>query len=167
MKTIKQMKQTIQKGFTLIELMIVVAIIGILAAVALPAYSDYTTRARMSEVILIASACRTTVTEFYQSELDFMEYDANQFGCGENPNGPDLTSLVATLVTDGDGQITVSTTDQVSADIQAGSTITLTPQDAADMNFTAMDNAGESPFQWVCESPAGNIEARFLPATCR
>ena len=96
-----------------------------------------------------------------------MEYDANQFGCGENPNGPDLTSLVATLVTDGDGQITVSTTDQVSADIQAGSTITLTPQDAADMNFTAMDNAGESPFQWVCESPNANIEARFLPATCR
>ena len=121
----------------------------------------------MSEVILIASACRTTVTEFYQSELDDTEYVANQFGCGENPNGPDITSLVATLITDANGLITVSTTDEVSADIAAGSTITLTPQDENDADFTAAANAGQSPFQWVCESPNGNIEARFLPATCR
>src|SRR5690349_6057213 len=61
------MKRQLQQGFTLIELMIVVAIIGILAAVALPAYQDYTKRAKMSEVILAASACRTTITEVYQS----------------------------------------------------------------------------------------------------
>src|SRR3989441_3517741 len=62
----RQMR-TLQKGFTLIELMIVVAIIGILAAVALPAYQDYTIRAKMSEVILAMSSCRTSVTEVYQS----------------------------------------------------------------------------------------------------
>ncbi len=61
------MKRQLQQGFTLIELMIVVAIIGILAAVALPAYQDYTKRAKMSEVILAASACRTTITEVYQT----------------------------------------------------------------------------------------------------
>ena len=66
--TIKEsFMKAVQKGFTLIELMIVVAIIGILAAVALPAYQDYTARAKMSEAILAASACRTSVTESTQS----------------------------------------------------------------------------------------------------
>ena len=61
------MKRATQQGFTLIELMIVVAIVGILAAVALPAYQDYTKRARMSEVVLAASACRTAISEVYQT----------------------------------------------------------------------------------------------------
>ena len=63
------MKRTMQKGFTLIELMIVVAIIGILAAVALPAYQDYTVRAKSSELILAAGSARTCVTEAYQNDV--------------------------------------------------------------------------------------------------
>ena len=63
-----QMKQ-IQQGFTLIELMIVVAIIGILAAVALPAYQDYTVRAKVSEIMLAASGQKTSVSEFFQTRL--------------------------------------------------------------------------------------------------
>ena len=77
--------KAVQKGFTLIELMIVVAIIGILAAVALPAYQDYTARAKMSEAILAASACRTSVTEstpafavnMNQSEVDQLRREGN------------------------------------------------------------------------------------------
>src|SRR5258708_19721189 len=76
--------RTIQNGFTLIELMIVVAIIGILAAVALPAYQDYTVRAKMSEVILAASACRTSITEVYQT--GGTPPAANDWGC-ENVTG--------------------------------------------------------------------------------
>src|ERR671924_1674928 len=71
--------RTLQKGFTLIELMIVVAIIGILAAVALPAYQDYTVRAKMSEVILAMSACRTSITELYQT--GGTPPGANNWGC--------------------------------------------------------------------------------------
>jgi type IV pilus assembly protein PilA len=75
----------VQQGFTLIELMIVVAIIGILAAVALPAYQDYTIRARVSEAVLATSQCRTAVSEIYQTGTAAMAADG--WGCGES-SGP-------------------------------------------------------------------------------
>ena len=86
-----------QKGFTLIELMIVVAIIGILAAIALPAYQDYTKRAKMSEAILAASACRTTITEVYQAGNSATPPGANGWGC-ENSAGS-ASKYVDTVVT--------------------------------------------------------------------
>jgi type IV pilus assembly protein PilA len=87
------MKKTLQKGFTLIELMIVVAIIGILAAVALPAYQDYTNRAKVSEVVLAASSARTCVTEIVQSKgfssLDTCQsaFRATQYATGLSVGG--------------------------------------------------------------------------------
>src|SRR5687768_13299713 len=97
------MKQ-IQKGFTLIELMIVVAIIGILAAVALPAYQDYTVRAKISEVILAMSACRTSITEVYQT--GGTPPTANSWGCESGV----ASKYVSGLGTDGNGKVTATVT---------------------------------------------------------
>ena len=91
------MKRNLQKGFTLIELMIVVAIIGILAAVALPAYQDYTIRAKMSEVILAGSVCRTTITETSQTGMSSAPA-GNDFGCDESATSA-KSQYVAALTT--------------------------------------------------------------------
>src|SRR5919108_2538278 len=95
--------KTMQKGFTLIELMIVVAIIGILAAVALPAYQDYTIRAKMSEVILAMSSCRTSITEVYQSGPSTAP-GADGWGC-EILTASQQTKYVSAVHTTADGGV--------------------------------------------------------------
>src|SRR5258708_18361210 len=92
---------TLQKGFTLIELMIVVAIIGILAAVGLPAYQDYTIRAKMSEVILAMSSCRTSITEVFQSGPTTPPA-VNGWGC-EILTASQMTKYVNQVTTDVNG----------------------------------------------------------------
>src|SRR6266550_536785 len=98
--------KTLQKGFTLIELMIVVAIIGILAAVALPAYQDYTVRAKMSEVILGASACRTSISEVFQSASSAPL--ANNWGCEVTSVTGGASKYIAKIETDVGGKVTVT-----------------------------------------------------------
>src|SRR5690554_7694331 len=91
--------KNIQKGFTLIELMIVVAIIGILAAVAIPAYSDYTVRAKVSEGLALASGAKTSVTEFRLSDGD---WPANNGDAGlANPGSITGNNVASVTVTDG------------------------------------------------------------------
>lgn len=166
------MKRQLQKGFTLIELMIVVAIIGILAAVALPAYQDYTKRAKMSEVVLAASACRTSITEVYQSGGGASAAPgANGWGCeaGAGTSNPSVTSkYVAGVTTTADGQIRVTAQGFNDTNID-GKLVTLTPMANATTAATYTTNAGQALYGWRCGSTADgtNILAKFLPGSCR
>jgi len=135
----------IQKGFTLIELMIVVAIIGILAAVALPAYQDYTIRAKVSELVLAASGYKTSIAEKAQTDASLA-----QAGVG-------LTVCVSGKVTGGSvadtGTINIQGTQAtVGTDIS----VTLRPQIQPDGKLI-----------WSCSTAANATLYKFVPAECR
>ena len=155
-----------QKGFTLIELMIVVAIIGILAAIALPAYQDYTKRAKMSEVILAASACRTTITEVFQSGNSAAAPSANGWGC-EVASGSG-TKYVSKVVTSNLGVVTVTAQGIDATNIDTKD-ITLSPfSDAAGTNAMALTDFGKPVAVWKCGPAATNgVPAKYLPGSCR
>ncbi|MCU9946770.1 pilin [Pseudomonas sp. PDM13] len=159
-----------QKGFTLIELMIVVAIIGILAAVALPAYQDYTARAKVSEVVLAASSCRAAISEASQTGLSSAPSVNDSFGCGET--GSAVSQYVKEIHTSTAGVINI-TAQNIS---QLGTTkvvLTLTPYSDADAKTpsAAADFASVSlkPVRaWKCTGGGTTgIEAKYLPASCR
>jgi type IV pilus assembly protein PilA len=157
------MKKTMQKGFTLIELMIVVAIIGILAAVALPAYQDYTIRAKMSEVILAMSACRTSITEVYQSGTSAP--GANNWGCEVSAGSG--TKYVNAISTDGNGFVT-ATVQSISTSVN-GSVVTLVPLSNATTTAVFTSGSSTALFGWRCGNTGDgtNVPSKFLPGSCR
>ena len=174
--------RAMQKGFTLIELMIVVAIIGILAAVALPAYQDYTTRAKMSEAILAASQCRTSMTETIQSANVGTVVAANKWGC----------EIVTAATTTGTKFVaTITTTTMANPAVAGNSVITVVTRgiknkadntEGGALRLAACSDIGQTTFGtcvppqpsgtvtgWVCgpTSTADAVDAKYLPGSCR
>lgn len=143
------MKKQVQKGFTLIELMIVVAIIGILASIALPAYQDYTKRAHVSEGLSLASGAKTAVAEYYSTNA---AWPSNNTDAGL-ASASDISGTAVTEVAVSTGGVIKA---KFNAKVEADKVLALKPT----------DNGGA--IQWDCKPSAGTtVNAKYLPSKCR
>ena len=143
----RSIARSVQKGFTLIELMIVVAIIGILAAVALPAYQDYTTRSKVSEVLIMAAPAKLAVAETTSSLGQLASVTSTNTGY-TFPGATKYVSMVA--ITGTSGLVTVTST---------------VPNATGDLLLTPTEIPGTGQLTWKCSSTA--ISAKYLPSECR
>ena len=160
----KSQMQKVQQGFTLIELMIVVAIIGILAAIAIPAYQDYIARAQVSEALSLADGLKVPVSEVFTQK-------------GICPDNDDATNAAASgmaLNTDINGKYVAKVTAAGTADATGKCTITATfrgtnvatPLMGKEIIYT-LANANKGSFTWACSSTGGTkIEQKYLPSSC-
>lgn len=165
MKSLRNLKRQAQRGFTLIELMIVVAIIGILAAIALPAYQDYSIKAKASEVVLAASSCRTAISEAVQ----------NASTANVSTILPNVCSFTASkYVTSGsvsaDGVITIvaNQTALGGSTSATANSISLTPIQTGTTALVGTTDGGKSIASWKCGPAATNgLPAKYLPGSCQ
>lgn len=157
--------QKTQQGMTLIELMIVIAVIGILGALALPAYQDYTIRAKVSEMLVAANGCKTAVNEAVSSASDANVSAALPKACDSQ-----TSKYVTSIAVNGNGVITVvgnhsalrgSTSDSANA-------IALTPLQTGTTALDGTTDGGKSIAGWRCGPATSNgLPAKYLPASCK
>ncbi len=159
------MHQSLQRGLTLIELMIVIAVIGILGALALPAYQDYTIRAKVSEMLLAANGCKTAVTEAISSASGADVTAVLPKACESQ-----TSKYVSGIAVDGNGVITVTgNQDALRGGTSASANaIALTPLQTGDTAINGSADGGKSVSGWRCGPASSNpLPAKYLPASCK
>ncbi|MFT5709908.1 MAG: type IV pilus assembly protein PilA [Halioglobus sp.] len=145
-------QKSAQQGFTLIELMIVIAIIGILAAIALPAYQDYTVRAKMSEPIAGLSEAKLSYTEYYSSNNE-VPADNGEAGIQTNRTGKYLQKI----------EVLNSAAALITATIRPG---IIPGASGVPLILLSGDTQSDGTIVWTCK-PGANMDAKYLPSTCR
>ncbi|AZZ90894.1 prepilin-type N-terminal cleavage/methylation domain-containing protein [Hahella sp. KA22] len=145
--------KSMQKGFTLIELMIVVAIIGILAAVAIPAYQDYTARAQISEGLSLSGGLKTTITEIWTQEGSLATADSGSSGIAAES---DISGKYVEKVNVTDGLVTITMKSTGVAQAIQGKTYNISPV------------TGVGSIKWACKAGAAatKIDVKYLPKSC-
>jgi type IV pilus assembly protein PilA len=154
-----------QQGLTLIELMIVIAIIGILGALALPAYQDYSIRAKVSEMLLAASGCKTSVNEAIVSASEADVSAVLPKACD-----PQVSKYVSSIAADANGVITVVGNHQAlrGNTSATANSLSLTPLQTGTTAINGSTDGGKPVAAWRCGPAANNgLAAKYLPASCK